>query len=1047
MAELVALVHAVNPTDRGLSDAERDRRYALKARLQSRLLRDWPDHLELQLDEDTGVLAIEHRGHRRDAAHVPLSALDPDARALVRQRLSLPDEPDPDVPAAPLPRSPAGDALARGRRALDEWDYDGARAAFEEALAARGDDESAHALASLLVEHLAADEEALRLTWPARSARVAPLLALAAARVGDEARAAEHLGHARPKTGAAARLVLAERALGRGDLGAAASLLALTRDEDPASGELLRLEDALRRRREEGWAPLEGALAEAVAAGDDASIRAAAASLLAVAPAHPAARRSLAALDEAGRRAAGAQRLEEAGRLLDEGHLELALRALQRATSLDPALRDLVAELRARHDALAAARAVDSAVGSCLAGDFGPYLGLGSGDRAVVRDRVGGEDLARLEALEDAGARDPAAALRAWRAAEAELLAGRHLEASALLEGPVGALRPLRPLMAAIHGSREAALTEAARAGALAAVAGGRGAADVLARAAKVDRDRLDDALRAELDRAVADARASAQERADVAQFEAWVQQNPFHARALSEQRLRASPSDEGWRGRLERAAAEIRSVASWVEVEPWAPDLADAGLIYPQFSPDVCLEPGGAHVWLADARHWWCFLRRVEVATGRPDRVIVVRTAHPFTQPRVSCAGRRLLVGGAGGRVVSLARGDDDQVERVVGYIGEWIGMLGAPEYVDAGADPDRVLVRDIGRAPNHVQYAWWEVGSASMGLVVNVATSQLATDPAGRHGHVDHDHRTGFVTWNEHGAHPRRLGWAARMDGVASHPTGDELVFVGSFNLAEPPATVSVATLNPAARDPLRRRVLGTSRRPTRPIASCRRTGMVFVLMQPGPVPELVALDGALTERWRVPVPGLSQLLVAPDGRHAAAFVGTRSGCAIVPLGAEPPRVPDDAAPPEPVPVDVAPVEDAPSGLRVSALAPVTPADRATAAVRDAWTRATAATTPADRVAALADAAVWQAAEVQTTALRAAAAMEWADGPWARRLHAVAAWTDLWSRRHQNREGRSVGRLPGALDEGGLAALKDRALQWLQTTWEAGPAERTIR
>src|SRR5688572_22212541 len=128
VAELISLIHRVNPTDRGLSPEQEVERYALKARLQSRLIRDFCEHLQLRLEQaDPGsepIVSIEHRGFRRDAAHVPLSALDPDARERVLQTLGS-REPTRPAMSPSIERSPAaGDALSQGRAALEAWDYE-----------------------------------------------------------------------------------------------------------------------------------------------------------------------------------------------------------------------------------------------------------------------------------------------------------------------------------------------------------------------------------------------------------------------------------------------------------------------------------------------------------------------------------------------------------------------------------------------------------------------------------------------------------------------------------------------------------------------------------------------------------------------------------------------------------------------------------------------------------------------------------------------------------------------------------------------------------
>jgi hypothetical protein len=137
--ELLDLIHAINPTGRSLSVADERRRYQLKARLQSVLVRRFADDLAVAAEAD-GVVAIQHRYLGQDACHARIDDLDVDVRAHVRRVLDVGDVAEPEVGIPPITfgASDSGDVgpLARGRAALAEYDYEAARAYFEQALGA-----------------------------------------------------------------------------------------------------------------------------------------------------------------------------------------------------------------------------------------------------------------------------------------------------------------------------------------------------------------------------------------------------------------------------------------------------------------------------------------------------------------------------------------------------------------------------------------------------------------------------------------------------------------------------------------------------------------------------------------------------------------------------------------------------------------------------------------------------------------------------------------------------------------------------------------------
>ena len=101
--ELFDLIHQVNPTRRKLPRKEEHRRYALKRRLQSLLVRRFGDeHLKVGTTVHPGVVSLDHISGLRDACHAVLAELEPDARSWVRHQLDLAADVD-DETALELP--------------------------------------------------------------------------------------------------------------------------------------------------------------------------------------------------------------------------------------------------------------------------------------------------------------------------------------------------------------------------------------------------------------------------------------------------------------------------------------------------------------------------------------------------------------------------------------------------------------------------------------------------------------------------------------------------------------------------------------------------------------------------------------------------------------------------------------------------------------------------------------------------------------------------------------------------------------------------------
>lgn len=322
--ELVASIHAVNPTGLDLPPAVERRRYALKSRLQSRLILEFFPDLELEA-VSPGIIGLRYRPQHRDACHAVLSELTLDARSKVQFRLDTHD------PGAPPPRSSSTRSprqtltlLDEGRKALSEYDYEGARRSFEVALEGNYEDEApALALLELLVDHLAAWDEALavearlderQLTPPVRT-----LLALAAAEAGAASECERLARELESPRLASAFCTLARQALERSDFGEAARLVGEASAFDASAPEIVALEAELARRKAAQREPAERALQSLLASGNEAEVERQAQLLLDRWPESAPARKVLRDLESKRRSARIAQLERQAQAALDVG--------------------------------------------------------------------------------------------------------------------------------------------------------------------------------------------------------------------------------------------------------------------------------------------------------------------------------------------------------------------------------------------------------------------------------------------------------------------------------------------------------------------------------------------------------------------------------------------------------------------------------------------------------------------------------------------------------------------------------------------------------
>lgn len=248
--QLIRLIHAVNPSTRSLRASDVSRRYSLKAQLQSLLIRNFPEQIQVVRTGTPGVVSLLHGYVGLDACHAVIDELEEDARAWVTYQLDVNGAQSTAetylAPAshaaelAPLPQASEAERavaarLHAGKQAVKRYDFEAAANEYELALKlSQASVEAARALLGLWVETLGTDDPALALESRLPKATLADpevkaLLATAAARSGDLKRA-ERLTLGLENTRAAEVIAICARvALKRRDAAAASLWIAQLR--------------------------------------------------------------------------------------------------------------------------------------------------------------------------------------------------------------------------------------------------------------------------------------------------------------------------------------------------------------------------------------------------------------------------------------------------------------------------------------------------------------------------------------------------------------------------------------------------------------------------------------------------------------------------------------------------------------------------------------------------------------------------------------------------------------------------------------------------
>ena len=711
---LLRAIYEQNPTDRGLSRKEMERRYARKAQLQSLLINHHGAALVVERDSaDERIVLLRHRSIDSPGTHARIDTLDDDARAFVRAALDRggPDAEPAMAAVAEHPRrgreAPLTE-LGAARAAIAEYDLDGARAILSAHIEHDGEDvEAASLLVELLVDHLGLDADALGLPLqaaPARDRRIRARLAVAGARVAlSEGRYAD-----------------VARALKVDDLELVADSVAAVRAD-------------LAKRIGEKRREAEASLQQTVSSLPPADRIAAARGLLAIHPDSDVGRRIVRDAESALASSASVAAIaaaEEAYARGDDGHAAALLRrALPHAVDRAAIESRLVALERTIADRERDARVAHVAAtfaGTVTEPGIAAYLALNDDCRRRLRAMVAVEALEWAEALLARGLPPRAivsALVALWRAT--------------LDPGAAAAIVPHAPVLDALAPAQRilARLEEDKRTGRAA-----RAHAAVASARSAMEDGRADEALRrlsaiplVDLAPAAADERAALlgqielrQERERlIAMFHANVDSTFFAAREAVEALATRHPADPTlplteWQDRVEQNIARAfgfadQRVAVPIEQLPWVVETFG--------SEDVtrCVADidGRPHVLHLHVHGMFLCVFVIDADRQTIVRQMTMRAPLPFSDREFTWDGAVLRVlGSRGALTVDTDRG------RVLG----WTGV---------GGDPAQLRIDDA-FLTHDGQYAWLQsqrAGHASGFDILNLVNERGIRRLAGWH------------------------------------------------------------------------------------------------------------------------------------------------------------------------------------------------------------------------------------------------------------------------------------------------------------------------
>jgi hypothetical protein len=909
-AELLDLIHRINPTGRELGAREAELRYAQKSRLQSFLVRRFAAEIEVVPDpHHEGTVSLQHRGHGRDGCHAVIAALDDDARAWVQLQVDLGahlSEP-PKAPAARpsgrgLPPPDAEDEEAddatpealvrRAEEAALAYDYERARQDLDKALSASGGAKGpAAALLALLVETLGDDAAALELEAKLPAATLAAPkvrgpLALAAARSGDFDRALALVRGADERLSGAAFAALAATALARGEVERGASHLEQVKRLDPANPALAGLAGEIARARAAERGPAEAELAELVKAGREDEAEKKASSVLARWPESEAARRALRAIEERRRKGEMERLAAEAERMRA---IEVADRERREASIVDR-IRRLLGAPDPREGLLAYLELDEALRGRVrVDGEIEALRFLDLTGRGAPRARV--EAAHALAQARERAAADPEAAL-GWIAP--------HLGALERVPAARQLAREVEVRLAERRAARALAEIDAARA----ALAAG-GAEEALRRLAATALGDLPEEARAE----ATALRARGAREAKVAEVGRLRAAGAlFEARALVEELAAEAESEERARWAAERAAIQRGiQIAFCVEVddEPIPIDelMGDlVGRVSMQDALHWLIADGSAFV-MAEGRERWAMVHVIERATLTVRASVLLRAPEIIGNLLIQVIGGTLWMVGMHGAVIALSMGTwEVQVFRSRAEAalspGSVVSSAALP-VSEGGAGP-----RFLWIVPHDMRAVRARVFDMEHRRLLREIpdvhrVAPIAGASAPRVGCFKLD---ALVVCEDRGvALPdRRVAKASTKPvSVAAHPEGRGLVVLAQTEAPERDgwglAWVE-APFEGAARSP--QLIEGADGGILAKIASSRDAGLVAIMFRnissEWELCVLHVVEGALEPLYRVPVSGNTHFLQDAFARRIVALESGRDATVAVEIGRESPELP---------------------------------------------------------------------------------------------------------------------------------------------------------
>jgi hypothetical protein len=589
------------------------------------------------------------------------------------------------------------EALDEGRRALDEYDFETARAAFERAhLAQPLEARAVCALLDLFVQRLGLDADAIELADSLNpglleSQEVAAPLALAAARTGDRERAERWSRTLDGPHAAEVHRTLAAAAIDAGDIAYAATALGRARQAFAADSELITIEKRLAETQALAVKARESQLAELAAHADLALAVAVAHEILAEHPGSVPARK---VLKEAALRAREAERtaaLTEIQAALAARDTKRARLALARARSLDAnqATTKESEEAMERIESAAKEAAEQSEIDAISArlariassaeweAVLASYASLDARPRAEVRRKNGCRELVWFDELEASREASRLAkvtsAVMAMAASDAALSAGHP-------EGALVALAPHRQVLRDSKAGRDlvaraevaAAEERRSHARSLLTQAEAALAAGDLTRTQSlieaVRRSELPESLGGRFEELKNVVAARRQRQSEVESLERHLGEGDLiRARQLLFHLLHASGTREeveAWNAHLSDIEARLRDEWIILDHRPMAGlDVRDAPeMSWVDVDRDgvaVALLPGGQSAVFMSTSDRLVFIRVVDVESREIRRLVVLRAPEALGYPAHGLAGDRLWILGEGFQLLEISCDD----------------------------------------------------------------------------------------------------------------------------------------------------------------------------------------------------------------------------------------------------------------------------------------------------------------------------------------------------------------------------------------------------